>query len=326
MENDLEVNSQNGEDIIKLLEGIEYHLRDYVNSKYENEMDSEGGINIRNQPGVIFLSNFINYLIPEYKKFLNNNFQVFENNDFVQIIWSRLNSLGNSIANEDETKLSRVVDSVGVFIDKFENIKLSIISLQNANALIRKELQPAIDEVKEKVKDFEAVRLALEQRETSSIYLELHDKYDEEYEENNHSFYITFGMTIFFTIISILYTVFSELNWVVFISVKVLILAVGITLCTLFLRRAAHAKKLKEQAYQTHVEINAFPIHVRSLREEDKQELIKELALKYFGKELDHTQNDKIGDLMQDQLLAGTELIKASAELVKAKQGSGGEG
>ena len=90
-------------------------------------------------------------------------------------------------------------------------------------------------------------------------------------------------------------------------------------MCTLFLRRASHAKKLYEQAYQTHVEINAFPIHVRSLKNEDKHELIKELALKYFGKELDQTQNDKIGDLMKDQLAAGTELIKASAELVKAK-------
>ena len=115
----------------------------------------------------------------------------------------------------------------------------------------------------------------------------------------------------------------TELNyWVFFITIKVLILSITITLCTLFLRRASHAKKLHEQAYQTHVEINAFPIHVRSLKEEDKHELIKELALKYFGKELDQTQNDKIGDLMQNQVYSSTELIKASAEMLKAKGGS----
>ncbi|MDC4502213.1 hypothetical protein NQ800_18955, partial [Acinetobacter baumannii] len=66
-----------------------------------------------------------------------------------------------------------------------------------------------------------------------------------------------------------------------------------------------------------HVEITAFPIHVRSLEKADKDELIKELALKYFGKDLDQTQNDKVGNLMKDQLTAGTELIKASAEMVK---------
>ena len=87
------------------------------------------------------------------------------------------------------------------------------------------------------------------------------------------------------------------------------------------MRRSSHVKKLKEQAYQTHVEISAFPIHVRSLNDEDKHELVKELALKYFGKNLDQTQNDKMGDLIQNQITSSTELIKVSAEILKAKGG-----
>ncbi|MCP5732479.1 hypothetical protein NL307_27415, partial [Klebsiella pneumoniae] len=87
----------------------------------------------------------------------------------------------------------------------------------------------------------------------------------------------------------------------------------------------AHAKKLHEKAYQTHVEINAYPIFIKSLKEEDQQEITKELALRYFGNDIDQTQNDKIGDLVQDQLSAGTELIRASAEMVRAKQGKAGE-
>ena len=179
-----------------------------------------------------------------------------------------------------------------------------------------KELK--IKEVEEKIKDLESARLALEMRETDQIYLDLHNKYNQEYEINNIYFGRILIFSVFITLISILgSTVFKPIDWVVFISIKVLILSVGITLCTIFLRRSAHAKKLKEQAYQTHVEITAFPIHVRSLKDEDKHELIKELAMKYFGKELDQTQNDKVGDLMKDQLAAGTELIKASAEMVK---------
>ncbi|MFR9679079.1 MULTISPECIES: hypothetical protein [unclassified Acinetobacter] len=204
---------------------------------------------------------------------------------------------------------------------RFLNSKLLPIRASNEKSekLIEETLEPKIKEIEEKIKDFDSLRLALEHRETSLIYLELHDKYNEEYKSNNLYFYTVLGLSAFFTIISILISAsFTPIDWILFVSSKVLILAVGITLCTLFLRRAAHAKKLKEQAYQTHVEINAFPIHVRSLKDEDKHELIKELALKYFGKELDQTQNDKIGDLMQDQLAAGTELIKASAELVKS--------
>ena len=319
MESNVEVNNRNGANIIQTLDEIEYHLKEYLNTQSANDEDlAKAGV-INKGVSLQFLQSFLQHRIPEYKIILENNIELFENHDFAEIVWNDLNSLRTTIVYDGTNKLLRIVDRIEAFIEKFENIKLSIIALQNANSMIIKELQPAINEVKEKVKDFEAVRLALEQRETSSIYLELHDKYDEEYEENNHNFYTIFGITIFLTILSIVYSAFTKVDWVIFISIKVLILAVGITLCTLFLRRAAHAKKLKEQAYQTHVEINAFPIHVRSLKEEDKQELIKELALKYFGKELDQSQNDKIGDLMQNQLTAGTELIKASAELIKTK-------
>lgn len=82
-------------------------------------------------------------------------------------------------------------------------------------------------------------------------------------------------------------------------------------------------KKLHEKAYQTHVEINAYPLFIRSLEKSDQQEITKELALRYFGNNIDQTQNDKIGDLVQDQLSAGTELVRASAEMVKAKNGKG---
>ncbi|WP_228129596.1 hypothetical protein [Acinetobacter dispersus] len=95
-------------------------------------------------------------------------------------------------------------------------------------------------------------------------------------------------------------------------------ISIAITLITLFLRRSSHAKKLQDQAYQTHVEISAFPIHIRSLKDEDKDELVKELALKYFGKKLDQSQNDKIGDLLQDHIRAGTDFVRASAEMVKS--------
>ncbi|WP_151707557.1 hypothetical protein [Acinetobacter sp. TUM15064] len=265
---------------------------------------------------------------------LLENYQLFNDKEFLNILNNNVSSLHSSVLQLSAYtpyEISTILEEIRSFLDSFRGIEIGVIALKNANTIINNELKPKIEEVKEKVKDFDALQLALEQRETNKIYLDLHKKYHGEYFVNNFFFFVTIIAAVFFT----LYTTteisnapqFSDYKternfWVMFITTKVLIATVTLTFGTLFLRRSAHAKKLKEQAYQTHVEINAFPIHVRSLKDEDKHELIKELALKYFGKELDQTQNDKVGDLMKDQLTAGTELIKASAELVKAKGGS----
>ena len=65
------------------------------------------------------------------------------------------------------------------------------------------------------------------------------------------------------------------------------------------------------------MELNALPNYLRQVGSEHHSEIYKEMIPKFFGKELDQSQNDKVGDLVKDQLAAGTELIKASAEMVK---------
>lgn len=317
------LSNSNSEQIVSLIKDICDYLDNFINVINNQEIKVPGDLLGRTYAEV--LRSVLEAKIRKLEDIVLNNRELFNNNEFAQILINELSSLRGFFYSphdpQKEETQNKVLKAVQLFLEKFQNIQLAIISLQNANILIKDQLEPAIEEVKEKVKDFESVRLALEQRETSSIYLELYDKYNTEYDLNNRYFGFAFITSVVFTLISILVTAISDpINWVVFISVKVLILAVGITLCTLFLRRSAHAKKLKEQAYQTHVEINAFPIHVRSLKDEDKHELIKELALKYFGKEIDQTQNDKVGDLMKDQLTLGTELIKASAELVKVSK------
>ena len=268
-------------------------------------------------------------MINELKEFRNTS-DIFEEL-YESLTWFEHES--ESLLNypTDTGRLQELTDIIEKSIIFLNSKILPIrISNQQSQQLIEENLAPKIKEIEEKIKDFESLRLALEHRETSSIYLELHDKYKLEFNANNRNFFKTLMTGVVVTLISTLLidNAFTQIIreeiklWFLIITIKILIVTITITLCTLFLRRASHAKKLYEQAYQTHVEIKAFPIHVRSLKDEDKHELIKELALKYFGKELDQTQNDKIGDLMKDQLAAGTELIKASAELVKAKGSS----
>ena len=217
------------------------------------------------------------------------------------------------------------------FQEIFEDVGISARRINDSflrfkSQILFDTIEDELNNAKNEVINIKAAKLAIESNATDEIYQQLSEKYEEEFELNNEYFRNSLIITVCCTILSIAYTFntpIGQINWPVFISVKILILAVGITLCTLFLRRSAHAKKLHEKAYQTHVEINAYPIFIKSLETKDQQEITKELALRYFGNDIDQTQNDKIGDSMQDQLSAGTELIKASAELVKAKQGNG---
>ena len=218
----------------------------------------------------------------------------------------------HSLLNLYDNKLEKLFDYHEKWLERIQYIK---------------ERESLRFELKKEINNIKAAKLAIESNKADEIFLELSNKYEDEYELNNEYFRNSFIVTICCTLLSIIYTINiapEKINWTVFISVKVLIIAVGITLCTLFLRRSAHAKKLHEKSYQTHVEINAYPIFINSLKEEDKQEITKELALRYFGNNSDQTQNDKIGDLFQDQLSAGTELIRASAEMVKLKSESDG--
>ncbi|TCB37538.1 hypothetical protein E0H82_02735 [Acinetobacter sp. ANC 4910] len=134
-------------------------------------------------------------------------------------------------------------------------------------------------------------------------------------------FYIIFVGAFLFTIVHLAFIEYKG-NEINYILTKFMTLTFVVTLGTIFLRKASHLRKLNDQTHQTSLELRALPLFLKNVKEEEHSNIYKELAGKYFGKEIDQSQNDKIGDLMKDQLAAGTELIKASAELVKAKGGS----
>lgn len=230
------------------------------------------------------------------------------------------------ILANDEVDIANKVDTLKEYIGELSGI------LQEANQYItiyknidernQAIIQPMLDELEGKIQGVDSALQALHFKETDAIYLGLSQKYKWEYFRNNGYFFITLiifgGVSWNFNASLKEISNFEKSSLIAFIALKILFISIAITLITLFLRRSSHAKKLQDQAYQTHVEISAFPIHIRSLKDEDKDELVKELALKYFGKKLDQSQNDKIGDLLQDHIRAGTDFVRASAEMVKS--------
>jgi uncharacterized membrane protein YkgB len=311
-----------------ILEAITKKLSEYIQSLEFLLVDNDN---------LVIVGEFANKKIPEFILDLKNSPFLLENNYFSEFLNKELVGFERKINlafdliyhQSDEEFLKELVGVIKDFSYIAKDVSILKASTAYISGLIEPQVTKALEDVKKKVSKIDAALLAIEQNETDKIYLNLYNKYNKEYVFNNMFFYISIFVGVFFTYYSTIeltditnptvanYQSYQNF-WIKFITIKFLILSATVTFATLFLRRLSHAKKLKEQAYQTHVEISAFPIHVRSLKEEDKHELVKELTMKYFGKELDQTQNDKIGDLIQDQLAAGTELIKASAELVKS--------
>lgn len=185
-------------------------------------------------------------------------------------------------------------------------------------------LEDELANAKNEVVNIRAARLAIEGQETEVIYSDASNDHLNRAQKYEVCFYLLLFAAGCITFVSFKHFPYSQTDIVDFVLSKVMILTVVITLGTIFLRKSSHARKLHDQAHQTSLELRALPLFIKSLEKVDQDEIIKDLAGKYFGKELDQTQNDKIGDLMQDQLSAGTELVRASAELVRAKSESGG--
>lgn len=106
-------------------------------------------------------------------------------------------------------------------------------------------------------------------------------------------------------------------NTLKYIIFKVAILLVGITLSTYFLKLTSFYQLRQEQAKQTKLELEAFPDFVSGMDKDVANNLREELALKYFGKDVDKTQIDKTGDLIQEQMKISTDLVKASVDMFK---------
>lgn len=323
------LDNDNGAKILHAFQEIEYHLEQYLDSVVGTENDIgllDDPLN-RNVSG--FLQGFLVKKIPEYKLLVENNIELFENNDFSEILWNELSSLRSIIIYDSNNKLSNIFESVKNFMGKFENIRLSIISLQSANKLIS-ELEKQVEKASGSVKSVISAKEALESKPTEDIYSNAAKKYIKTARFYDVLLLILLGVFYYLTsqffenfqMISIFKAIqksSSEAQTlaIFFFITKLTIVSIVITLATIFIRRSSHFRKLHDQANQTSLELNALPNYLRQVDSEHHSEIYKEMIPKFFGNELDQSQNDKVGDLVKDQLAAGTELIKASAEMVK---------
>ncbi|MDP9804533.1 hypothetical protein [Acinetobacter calcoaceticus] len=107
----------------------------------------------------------------------------------------------------------------------------------------------------------------------------------------------------------------------IFWSVKITTLIASITLITYFLKQSAHYQRLADQNYQTQLELQAYPTFMESIPTYEAASVRKELALKYFGREIDGAAQKDMSNLISDQMKSTTEMVKATTEAIKNLKG-----
>lgn len=220
-------------------------------------------------------------------------------------------------------------------IKLLHRIKHGVVSLvdvakqfHNLYEAVNKAIPPFLDDAMKQVKDelisFRRIRNIADNAKTENIYDQAVTKYRGLETDYRWYFYWAIGLTVTIS----LGTFFVKkllvpdlLGDVEFWVLKASIILVGITLITYFLKQSAHYQRLADQNYQTQVELQAYPSFMESIPTEEAASVRKELALKYFGREIDGAAHKDMSNLISDQMKSTTEMVKAATDVLKVNGG-----
>lgn len=199
------------------------------------------------------------------------------------------------------------------------NIEQYLIRLDVSQNKLQKQIfNKIINNAKKEVKNVESATRAINGEKTEEVYMKAFNRYSKTAKNYEHAFYYACATSVISTIVVCIFIHFCPTWLYEIIAIKIILALVLITLITLFLRRLSHYRKLADEADQKSLELSALPSFMREVRKEDQEEIYKELAGKYFGAGVDHSQNDKVGDLIQDQAKMSIDIAKATTEMVKS--------
>lgn len=230
-----------------------------------------------------------------------------------------MSDLENIVENLRKNNETAKID---FFYDKIRDV-LSKILKELVNDYSKKELNQKIDYLDENIKNVNELKEQIKNQDTHDIYESAANENQARADNSRMAFIILIIFSIvmvWFCSVTKTYFGLKEHDYWFFKGTLVL---TSVTLITYFLKQSVKYQKIADQCRQTKMELEAFPSFVASFTTEDPQiiEIRKELALKYFGRELDNKTNDETSNILQDQMKNTTEMVKAAMEVLK-KTGS----
>lgn len=233
----------------------------------------------------------------------------------LNIINFYLNDLEVIVSNFRESEISAKSEMIyGKIVDILEKILKELFS--NYSSL---EVNKKIEYLDTNIKNMNELKEQIKNKDTHAIY----ESAANENQDRADNSRLAFIFLIIFSIVmvwfcSVTKTYFGLKEYDYWFFKGTLILT-SVTLITYFLKQSVKYQKIADQCRQTKMELEAFPSFVASFTTEDPQiiEIRKELALKYFGRELDNKTNDETSNILQDQMKNTTEMVKTAMEVLK---------
>lgn len=292
-----------------------------------------------------YINNNIQEILNENRRFEIKIKKIYKDTFNKDIIFENFKENVNYIAkNSSEDPFSDNQISIpAIIIEQFKEEKdsaLSVIRFQldmlykscmafknlkdNFNDYLKIYINKSVESVKGELESFRRLRSIADTALTENIYNSAVSKYKRLEEDYRNYFYWCIGILLvisicLFLIKSILVPLL--VNNIEFWVIKISVIAVGITLISYFLKQSAHYQRLADQNYQTQVELQAYPSFMESIPTEEAASVRKELALKYFGREIDGTAHKDMSNLISDQMKSTTEMVKATTEAIKNLKG-----
>jgi hypothetical protein len=267
-------------------------------------------------------------LLKDYKilmdAIIDRNGIEFININLLDIYFTELkNSSGSFLHSSDERKLVNYLNNI---IDNLNKI------LRNLNGVISEIEQDKLDNkiahLDESIKNVNELKENIKNQETHDVY----NLAATENQEKSDNFRLAFLIIIFVSIVFVWFCAVTKtyfgLSQYDYWFFKGTLVLTSVTLITYFLKQSVKYQKIADQCRQTKLELEAFPSFVASFTTEDPKiiEIRRELALKYFGRELDNSAKNETSSIISDQMKNTTELVKVTTEAIKnlkTNQGGG---
>ncbi|MCU4550196.1 hypothetical protein KTI61_14515 [Acinetobacter pittii] len=189
------------------------------------------------------------------------------------------------------------------------------------NQIIISKIKAMLNEANEELEDLKKTKNILKNYKAEQFYNSECKKYTALHVRYKNYFVFLIIMAVLISIASVELVVLYKIDEYIYWSIKITIILAFITLITYYLKQSSYYQRLAEQANQTRLEIEAFPSFIAGVSKTEEVAIRKELALKYFGKEIDGAAHKDMSNLISDQMKNTTEMVKATTEAIKNLKG-----
>lgn len=189
------------------------------------------------------------------------------------------------------------------------------------NQIITSKIKAMLNEANEELEDLKKTKNIIKNYKAEQFYKAEVEKYTYLYIKNKNTFIWLIIFALLFSVLSVSLMVVYNMDKYNYWSIKISLILAFVTLITYYLKQSSYYQRLAEQANQTRLEIEAFPSFIAGVSKAEEVTIRKELALKYFGKEIDGAAHKDMSNLISDQMKNTTEMVKATTEAIKNLKG-----